>query len=137
MTTRPIYQQLAISIDAMKRCVETDNREWYLKHRDTIESIVRNHMPSGSGIDNGTSMDLDRSNGERLVFNTSFHHMDDAGMYDGWTEHNVTVKASMIFTIDVSVSGRNRNDIKDYLHQMFSACLLEAFDDAELLKVSA
>ena len=79
MTTRPIYQQLAISVDAMKRCSERGNDEWYTKHRNTIETIVNNHMPRGSGIDNGTSLDFDRSNGERIRVRYVFSSYERVG----------------------------------------------------------
>lgn len=52
-------------------------------------------MPSGSGFDAGTRLDEDKTNDSRLVFTTAFHHMDEHGTYAGWTEHTVTVRASL------------------------------------------
>lgn len=85
---------------------------------EEIETLVKNFMPSGSGFDNGTWLDFDRSTPSKLVFITSFHHMNDAGMYDGWTEHNVTLVAAFD-GMEMKVSGRNRNDIKDYIADCF------------------
>jgi hypothetical protein len=48
--------------------------------------------------------------------------MNDTGYYDGWTEHTVTVTPSFS-GINIRVSGRNRNDIKDYIHETFSYAL--------------
>jgi hypothetical protein len=62
-----LYQLLASSIDAYKRCKETDangimrNPEWFHKHFETIKQLVSDHMPSGSGWDCGTKIDIDAS----------------------------------------------------------------------------
>ncbi len=57
------------------------------------------------------------------MFSTSFHHMNDGGMYDGWTEHAVTVKPSLAYGIVLKIGGRNRNDIKDRIHEEFQHTL--------------
>lgn len=88
------------------------------ERRDFIEAIVKEYMPSGSGFDNGTTIDLDASREDRLVFNTAFHHMNEGGFYDGWTEHTVTVKPSFWGT-SIKVGGRDRNLIKDYIGDTF------------------
>lgn len=118
-----VYRLIASSIDAYKRCIEKGNNEWELKHKDTIKQLVNQFLPSGSGWDNATTFDFDASTGDKLVFYGSFHHMDENGYYDGWTDHTITVKASMIHGILLSVSGRNRNDIKEYLYEIFDECL--------------
>lgn len=85
---------------------------------EQLEGLLKQHMPSGSGFDSGTKLDYSKSNTERLVFTTEFHHMNDAGYYDGWTTHTVTVRPS--FTgLDVVVSGRDRNQIKDFIADVF------------------
>jgi hypothetical protein len=117
--TTPLYIRLARRFAAVENCKNTGNTEWEQKHLDVIDRLVKEYMPSGSGIDNGTMIDWVRSGAERLVFNTSFHHMNDVGMYDGWTEHTVIVKPSLMDGIDITIGGRNRNDIKDYLHDVF------------------
>ena len=121
------YKILARVLQAYKNCIESGNTEWEDRHERTIHDIMQS-APSGSGIDSGTSIDYDRSNGNKLVFNTSFHHMNDAGFYDGWTEHIVTVYPHLCFGIDIRISGRNRNDIKDYLLDVFHYWLMEETD---------
>jgi hypothetical protein len=54
--------------------------------------------------------------------------MDDVGYYDGWTEHTLTVRPSLAFGIDLKFSGRNRNQIKDYLHEVFHEALTHEID---------
>lgn len=119
------YVALASAIRARENCAESGNTIWHDRWEERIQSIMHDTAPSGSGIDNGTELDFGKSTAERLVFYTSFHHMDDAGCYDGWTEHTITVRPSLQFGIAVSVSGRNRNDIKDYLAEIFRDWLME------------
>ena len=63
------------------------------------------------------------------MFRVDFHHMDDNGYYDGWTEHVVTVKPSLCFDIEISVSGRNRNGIKEYILDTFHHLLIILVDE--------
>lgn len=90
---------------------------------DTIESLTKEHMPSGSGFDDGTTFNFDESNENKLVFNTSFHHMNFHGFYVGWTEHKVVVVPDFRFKYMMNITGRNKNDIKDYIGEVFSAAL--------------
>lgn len=116
-------QTLASLIDARSNCKASKNTEWFARHSDRIGAVMRS-SPSGSGIDNGTRLDVDECTENRLVFTCSFHHMNESGSYDGWTEHRLTVTPS--FTgVAIHISGRNRNDIKDYLHAVYSCWLGE------------
>lgn len=117
----PLYQLLAQALVAHANCVKSNNGEWQDRWTDRIDQMER-MLPSGAGIDSGTTIDRDASSGEKLVLRTQYHHMNDGGYYDGWTDHTVTVRPSFD-GIDVSVSGRNRNDIKDYLHEVYSVAL--------------
>jgi hypothetical protein len=109
-----VYQQLASSVQARLNCQVSGNAEWFDKHGDTIEDIQKNRLPSGSGIDNGCQVDLDKSNGDKIVIHLGYHHMNENGFYDGWTEHTATITPSFD-GIDIKLSGRDRNDINDYL----------------------
>jgi hypothetical protein len=120
---RPMYVAIASTLDAYCRCVEQGNAEWRDKHAFTIGSYERNFLPHGSGFDAGSTLDLEASTPERLVFNTSFHHMNETGFYDGWTEHTVVVTPSLCFDFEVRVTGRDRNDIKDYIAEVFADAL--------------
>ena len=91
---------------------------WITKHNQLIDSICREHMPSGSGFDNGTYLWREKSTPDRLVFGTAFHHMDDSGMYDEWTRHEVYVTPT--FTgVKLRITGRDYRDIKDYIADCF------------------
>jgi hypothetical protein len=65
------------------------------------------------------------STDEKLVFTTNFHHMDDNGSYVEWTGHTIVVRASLTSTIEIDVKGRNTNDIKDYLWDVFHHALTQ------------
>lgn len=124
-----LAQQIAVAVQARHNCEHgnTLNAEWLARWTERLDDIARNVLPSGSGFDNGTTIDLDNSNAKQLAFETSFHHMNEHGMYDGWTEHRVVVKPAFDgFTI--TVSGRNRNDIKDYIAETFHHVLSETYE---------
>jgi hypothetical protein len=113
------YQILARVIGARDRCQE-DN-PWKKRWADFLKELME-AFPSGSGFDRGTRLD-DSSRPEKLVFTTAFHHMNEGGMYDGWTEHTVTVRPSLEFGYRLSISGRNRNLIKEVIAEQFSMAL--------------
>lgn len=112
-------RELAGKFHAYLNCVKSNNMEWKEKHRDSINAMLEN-LPSGSGIDAGTKFDWDKSTPERLIFTFGFHHLNENGYYDGWTEHKAIVTPSLYFGINVNITGRDRNGIKDYLSDLFN-----------------
>lgn len=120
---RKLYQAIANGILARENCKSSGNDEWFTRHTDRILGMVKDYMPSGSGFDNGTTIDLDASSADRLVFRTAFHHMDENGSYDGWTEHTVTILPSLVFLFNVDVSGEDRNMILEYIGDAFQSAL--------------
>ena len=123
MQQRKLVQVLAQKVDARLNCQKSGNTEWFDKHEDAIIEFIKNYFPSGSGFDNGTTIDLEKSTGEKLVFHTNFHHMTEHGMYDGWTEHTISVTASLMGGFHMKISGPNRNDIKDLIGDEFHHAL--------------
>ena len=119
-----LYATFASLIAARLNCVTAHNDEWFEKHSERIAELLE-HMPSGSGIDSGTKINLNASSPEKLVFDTAYHHMNDAGMYDGWTEHTVIVTPSLAFGFNLRITGRDRNGIKEYLHEVYSLALTQ------------
>ena len=96
---------------------------WSGRWAERIQYLCEHFMPSGSGIDNGTVLDLAHSHGDRLVFVAPFHHMNDTGMYDGWTDHVITVIPALQGQFHLRISGRDRNQIKEYLHETYDWAL--------------
>jgi hypothetical protein len=116
---RPLVEHLAHCFAALLNCQNSGNQEWESIWHDRIAALAREHLPSGSGFDNGSTFDLDESRLDRLCFQTSFHHMNDSGMYDGWTEHRVIASPSFIGGFDLKVTGRDKRQIKDYIGETF------------------
>lgn len=114
-----------------KRLADISTAEHAKRWKDNAESnllyLAKSALPHGSGIDYGTQIVIDASNESKIVLYTSFHHMDEHGGYDGWTEHKVIVTPSFQ-SFDISISGRNRNGIKDYLYETFDGALNEIWE---------
>ena len=120
---QPVYRIIAGLVLAIENCERMGNSEWEVNHHERVEYLVNEYMPSGGGFDAGTSLNFDFSKPDRLVFDTSFHHMTQNGFYDGWTTHQVVVTPSLAFGMDVAVKGVNKNEIKEYIGDVFSGIL--------------
>ena len=118
-----VYQQLSAKLGAMKNCIESGNDEWYNKHEDAVDGIVHVYLPSGSGVDSGCEIDKDHH--EKLIINSSYHVMNENGMYDGWIDFRVTVYPSLQFGFRLQIVGNfgKHQDIKDYLYDLFNEAL--------------
>lgn len=122
-TKRPLYREIASTLQAMSNCRRSGNQEWLERHEARLAELV-DLLPSGSGIDCGTKIDADSCKPGKLVFTFSFHHMNESGMYDGWTDHVLTVTPSFD-GIDLRISGRDRDGIKEYLYETYYQALTE------------
>lgn len=109
--------ELAGTFQAYLNCKKSNNGEWAIIHASTIETMCE-LLPHGSGIDSGMKFLWDESTGQKLVFTCDFHHMDENGMYDGWTEHKVIITPSFPFGYTMRITGRDRDMIKEYLHDL-------------------
>jgi hypothetical protein len=119
MSQKIKVQKLASTFAAYLNCVKSGNKEWEERHWDAIETACEN-LPHGSGIDGKCEFQPENSTPEKLVFFFEFHHMDEHGGYNGWTEHNLTITPSLQFGYKLSISGRNKDDIKTYLYDLFN-----------------
>lgn len=128
-----VYEKIAQLVNAVKNCDAKKDNLWASKHEDDIKFIVRRYLPSGSGIDNGVKFDFAHSTDEKLVFNSSFHKMDENGFYDGWIDFIVVVKPSLQFGISLTVTGQfgKRQDIKDMIHHVFNDSLETVISERE------
>lgn len=128
-----LYKELSSRLLARKSCMQVGNMAWQEKHEDAIHDLCRAHLPHGSGIDGKhCQLDLESSTPDRLVLAPAdFHHMDEHG-YDGWTEHTVIVTPSLLFGFDLKITGRDRNEIKDYLHDVFHSALSQEISKEDL-----
>ena len=126
-----LYITIATAVGAYHRCYKKQSHEWFDRWSARLEWLAKNHLPSGSGFDCGTSIDAEASTESRIVLHTSFHHMDGGGGYDGWTEHKITLVPSFIGGFDLHISGRDRNGIKEHIAQCFGEMLRADVDYPE------
>ena len=122
-----ICRQIALSFNSFVACDVADNKEWRERHKNDIVELCKNG-PSGAGIDNGTHFNFEESKLERLVLDTSYHHMNEHGYYDGWTHHQIIVIPSLIYDFDIRVTGCDRRDIKEHLAEVYSHWLSTEVD---------
>ena len=114
------YTRIAELTGVIHECQARSNTVWLANCRESLTDIMREHAPSGSGIDSGTQFIESESTDEKLVFQTAFHHMDDNGFYCGWSHHKVIARPSFVFGYSLRITGPNTRDIKDYLMDVFT-----------------
>ena len=131
MNKKPLYKAIANTLQAYQKCIESDNKEWQDKHESRLEFLTYNYMPSGSGIDAGITLDMESSKEDKLIFNLSYHHMNDHGYYDGWTDHKLIVTPSLTSDFNLRITGKNRNDVKDFHGLAELKDLITTFPDRE------
>lgn len=122
-----VYQQLAQAVGAWRNCVKSGNEVWRERWQERIDQLIGN-LPHGSGVDGETSFDYDTSKEDKLVIRSSFHFMNDNGMYDGWADFSLVITPSLQFGMSLHVGGafpKRHQDVKDYLHETFSYALNE------------
>ena len=117
-----LITRIAGLLQARQNCLTSNNIEWYEKHTDKLESLS-DLLPSGSGIDSGTKIDLNDSNENKIVLCFGFHHMDENGNYNGWTDHKVIITPSLVNTFNMKITGKDINGVKDYLFDLFDTVL--------------
>lgn len=100
-----------------------------------IMKYVETYMPVGGDIED-TRLVLAESTQNTLVFSCSFHHMNRNGFYDGYTYHKIKVMPSMLFEIDVRARGQNKNDVKDYLEEIFFYALVQSVKPYQFLSAN-
>jgi len=119
-----VYKEIAHKVTAMNNCIKSGNKEWEDKHYDRLIDI-QGLLPSGSGIDAGTSVNYDHSTSDKIVLDSAYHRMDENGYYDRWIDFKVTVKPSLQFDFDIKITGSfgKHQDLKDYLYDIFDNSL--------------
>ena len=101
---RTIAEALASKIDARLTCIKRGSQPMVNYHEDAIRDIMDAHAPAGSGLD------LDKSASEKLIFTFGYHH-------------KVIVKASLIYGLDIRITGHDVNGVKKYLYDVYSEFL--------------
>lgn len=121
---RKLYQAMASNIDRINRNSDAAN-PFAEMGRESLESLVREYLPSGSGFDSGCYVETDQSRRDKIVIRCDFHHMDENGYYSGWTTHRAIVTPSLQFGFDLRITGKDKNGIKDYIADTIHAALVQ------------
>ena len=125
METRTLLNELHKAYFTKENCIDSGHNaanSWEA-YFDKLTDL----LPSGGGFDAGTTFDEVKSTKDkRIVLNTSFHHMTDDGFYNGWTEHSV-ILTPCFDGFNIRVSGKNKNEVKDYIADVFYSLLSDDF----------
>ena len=129
MEKKPLYRKLAQYIEARENCIKNKNDDWTDKWDEKIDKII-NNLPHGSGIDGKTEIDLEKSNSNRIVINSEFHHMNDGGFYDGWTNFTIVIKPSLAHLFELQIKGKfgKYQDTRGYLEELFGTTFASMVD---------
>jgi hypothetical protein len=105
-----LYQEINNLLNAIANCEVSSNDTCYQRHNDRLD-MLETMLPSGSGFDSGTKIDRDKSKPDKkIVLTTSYHHMNDVGMYDGWSDHEIVITPAF-HGVDIKITGRDRNNL--------------------------
>jgi hypothetical protein len=124
-----LYQQIAALCANLSRAHVAP--EWKERWAEELLRIENEMLPSGSGFDSGTRIHRERTDYQRITLTTSFHHMNDHGMYIYWTHHDVIVTPNLVHEFDIRVTGRNQRGIKDHIEEVFSDVLNTEWEEAK------
>lgn len=122
MSLNALITQLVVTAERVARLQNRQPREQYatvLQRASAYLTKLATLLPSGSGIDSGTS--IVSIDARCVILSTSFHHMNDSGFYDGWTHHKIKITPTLSDSrgFDLKITGRDRNDIKAYLYDVY------------------
>jgi hypothetical protein len=133
-----VYQKIAETcnwIQALERTEAiSDQEKWESIAWNRLKNIEDNYLMSGSGFDAGTCILEAQSSSKKIVLHSSFHHMNENGMYDGWSEFDIIITPVLTSTgYDVRIVKKDilrkyRWDI-DYLYDEVCHCLDKEYEE--------
>ena len=125
----PLYQEIVARVVAMRNCKKSGNEEWYYRHDVALRKLCTQYLPSGSGLDAQPAVNIYLTTDAKLLIECAdFHHMDEHGGYDGWSNHDIIVTPSLQFGMGLRVTGRDRNGVKEYIRSVFYHALMQPVD---------
>ena len=131
----PLYVHMARAYSSLMFCrsdaANDAQQAWTDRWEDRLEYMV-GKLPHGSGFDVAVTLNDERSTAQRLVFNGSYHNMDQHGGYCGWTDYALTLKPCLMGGFVMRVTGGDRH-FKDYVHDTFEHVFRERYLAKELV----
>ena len=118
-----LYKLISFAIDFINNRNDT-------RYQSVIDNYIIPKLPSGSGIDNGCKINLKQSKPLKIIIDSSYHAMNENGMYDRWIDFKIIVTPSFD-NIDINIRGNfgsKYQHLKDYLIEIFQDSLSKEID---------
>ena len=109
--SRTNLEKLALAFQAKEVCKDSE----ILDRWETLIENILSTLPSG-GVFAGT--EVEEVSSKKVVLVTAVHHISEYGYREGVTSHRITFTPTLVGT-DIKVSGRNFNDVKSYIAEVF------------------
>ena len=92
-------------------------------------SLLQELLPNGNGIrgQEGLAEILPESTKKRIVIYTTYWHPNDSYETSRWTAHQVIITPSFEREINIRITGKNKDNVKDYLHDIFREALMKEY----------
>jgi hypothetical protein len=89
-------------------------------------SLLQELLPNGNGIrgQEGLAVILLESTEKRIVIETTYWHPNDSYETSRCTAHQVVITPSFEGEINIRITGKNENNVKKYLHDIFREALM-------------
>ena len=89
-------------------------------------TLFKEVLPNGNGIEAGCVISL-KSTKKRIVIDTLYWHTNDSDETSRWTAHQVIITPSFEREINIRITGKNKDNVKDYLHDIFREALMKEY----------
>lgn len=110
-----LYQKIA-------RVVSLENTALKAKELASLNEL----LPKGNGIEAGCAILL-KSTRNKIVIDTAYNHPNGSYVATRWTNHQVVVTPAFEGEINIRITGKNENDIKDFLFDVFREALMKEY----------
>lgn len=89
-------------------------------------ALLQELLPIGNGIEKECVILL-KSTEKRIVIDTAYWHPNDSYETSRWTDHQIVITPSFEGEINIRITGKNENNVKDYLHHIFHEALMKEY----------
>ena len=117
-----LYKLIAQELVTLSTYIPDDKKEM---HEDILDEVKATFFLSGSGFDDGVILDRKLSSREKLVFNTAYHAMNDAGYYSDWYYFSCTVRPSLPFDFTMKISRGIPYELREYIEDALYHMLVQ------------
>ena len=91
-------------------------------------TLLQELLPNGNGIRRQLKCVISlKSTKERIVIDTSYCHSNYSDERSRWTEHQVVITPSFEGEIGIRIAGKNVNNLKKYLDDVFREALMKEY----------